>query len=95
MQRGLGNSGNDKGLHRRTAGLRLVRFHPMSSCSPDNLVLLTEEEVSELRTEGVEAWSVARPEVAAFVCHTLKRVALLFGNSGPVGNSVRHRWALW
>lgn len=76
---GVGDSGRDKGQHRRTAGLRLARWRPGRACAPGNLVLLTEEEAETLAVVGVDAWCAERPKVAAFVRRTLAQVDEIFG----------------
>ena len=87
---GRGDSGCDKGLHRRTAGLRLGRFCLGHACAPANLVLLTEEELDELRARGCAAWCAARPEVAAFVTQTLEHVATIFGSAEQETGKTQH-----
>lgn len=70
---------NDKGLHRRTAGLQLIRYHHERPCTPDNLVLLTDEQASEFHEMGLQLWASTYVRVAEFCDSMLHRVALIFG----------------
>ena len=85
--RGVGDITQDKALHRRTAGLCLGRWDVARPCAPDNLVLLSEEELAELRARGLAAWCEGRREVRAFVEGRLRHVAALFGASGEVASN--------
>lgn len=78
LQCGVGDSGNDKGQHRRTAGLRLTRFDPAGPCAPANLVLLSDEEAAALQRQGLQHWCDEHPRAAAFVKATLARVESIF-----------------
>lgn len=77
----LGSSvnANDKGLHRRTAGLQLIRYHIDCPCTPDNLVLLTDEQASEFHAMGLQLWVAKNVRVAKFCDAMLHRVGLIFG----------------
>lgn len=77
-KQGRGELARDKALHRRTAGLRLVRFDARKPAVPGNLVLLSDEEADELRRMGHEAWERAYPEAARFVRDTLQKAADVF-----------------
>lgn len=76
---GVGDTAVDKGLHRRTAGLRLVRFDDKRPALPQNLVLMTEEEVEELRSMGLERWRAAHPVTAAWVQEVFGRAEHVYG----------------
>jgi hypothetical protein len=76
---GCGDGSTDKGLHRRTVGLRLVRFDPAKPARPDNLVLLTDDEAIELSQLGPNAWGEKHPHVSRHVQNTLSRVHAVFG----------------
>ena len=82
---GLGDGSSDKGLHRRTAGLQLLRFRTDRGCVSANLVLLREEEAAALRADGAAAWAAAHPAAAAFVEAALARVAAIFGEAECAG----------
>ena len=81
VQRRRGDSGADKGLHRRTAGLRLARWRRERPCVPGNLVLLKDEEAVELCEKGREEWCAQRPGLHEFVDGVLQQVGAFFGSA--------------
>ena len=76
---GRGDGTQDKGLHRRTAGLKLVRLDPSRAATPSNLILLLEEEAAELLELGLQTWKKKYPQVARFAHTTLENVKGLYG----------------
>lgn len=76
---GRGDGTQDKGLHRRTAGLKLVRLDASRTATPSNLVLLREDEAEELLDLGSQTWMKKYPQVSKFVDATLDNVKGLYG----------------
>jgi hypothetical protein len=76
---GCGDGTQDKGLHRRTAGLKLVRLDPSRSATPANLIFLSHEEADEFEKLGVEKWQQKYPQPFAFIQRTLEQVQGIFG----------------
>eukprot|EP00892_Ulva_mutabilis_P005556 jgi/Ulvmu1/3372/UM156_0029.1 len=79
FEMGQSDAAADKGLHRRTAGLQFVRFCPDKPCTPDNLVLLSDDQASEFSRFGLQRWRSQHESVAMFCDSILHRVALIFG----------------
>lgn len=90
---GVGDITRDKALHRRTAGLCLGRWDVARPCAPDNLVLLSDEELAELRARGLTEWCEGRGNVRAFVEGRLRHVAELFGTSSEPARNGKRRQA--
>lgn len=76
---GHGDGTQDKGLHRRIAGLKLVRLDSARAATPSNLVLMREEEAAELLEIGLQHWKNKYPQVSRFVHTTLETVKGIYG----------------
>jgi hypothetical protein len=82
---GAGDASKDKGLHRRTAGLCLGRWDLAKPCTPDNLVLLKEDELVRVQQLGHTAWGEQHPAAAAYIQGKLAQVAAIFGANSAMG----------
>lgn len=76
---GCSDGTQDKGLHRRTAGLKLVRLDSSESATPGNLILLSCEEADAFQELGLVKWQKKFPQVSEFVHKTLETVKAVFG----------------
>lgn len=76
---GCGDGTQDKGLHRRTVGLKLVRLDSSQSATPANLILLKEEEATEFHELGLQKWQKKYPQVSRFIHNALDNVNGIFG----------------
>eukprot|EP00891_Asterochloris_glomerata_P009130 jgi/Astpho2/9130/e_gw1.00134.3.1_t len=78
-QQGVSTAGANKGLHRSTADLVLVRWDSQRPAAVDNLVLMTGHEADEHAGRDLHQAAELHPELAIYVDKMLQRAREEFG----------------